>query len=405
MDRKLLKPSNINKLKDIRTPFYLYDMKLFRETVSEVVRLSSLYGIDVHYAVKANAGKPFLRHMASEGFGADCVSGNEVLCALENGFSPDKIAFAGVGKTDREIETALENGIFALTCESLPEISVINELAGRLGKKADILVRINPDIDAHTHKYITTGLEENKFGVSGHDFDALTGLLADCGNVNFKGLHFHIGSQILDVEEVFGLECRRAKEIARYFEDKGLEISHIDLGGGLGVDYEAPDEHPVPDFEKWFRTIAEGMTGGKRENPRYHIHIEPGRSIVAQCGSLITRVLFVKNGIDKTFLITDAGMNDLIRPALYGASHRIVNLTAESDHEGDTAVYDVVGPVCESSDVWAEGISLPAAMRGDMLAILSAGAYGQVMASRYNLRDLAPAVWLDWNGDEAVLSF
>ena len=171
------------------------------------------------------------------------------------------------------------------------------------------------------------------------------------------------------------------------------------------MDYEAPDEHPVPDFEKWFRTIAEGMTGGKRENPRYHIHIEPGRSIVAQCGSLITRVLFVKNGIDKTFLITDAGMNDLIRPALYGASHRIVNLTAESDHEGDTAVYDVVGPVCESSDVWAEGISLPAAMRGDMLAILSAGAYGQVMASRYNLRDLAPAVWLDWNGDEAVLSF
>ncbi len=403
MDWKVLRPYNIEKLKGIPTPFYLYDMGLLSETVSEVVRLSSHYGIEVHYAVKANANPRILQHIASKGLGADCVSGNEVLCALGNGFPPSRTAFAGVGKTDKEIETALVNGIFAINCESIPEIAVVDEIAGKLGRKADVLVRINPDIDAHTHKYITTGLEENKFGVSKHDFEALAELLGRCTNVNFKGLHFHIGSQIMDVDEVFSLECRRAMEIVRYFEDKGLKITDIDLGGGLGVDYAEPDTAPVPDFEGWFRTIAKGMEIAG--NPgRYRIHVEPGRSIVAQCGSLVTKVLYVKPGQNKTFLITDAGMNDLIRPALYGARHKIVNMTACSDHEDDTAVYDVVGPVCESSDVWAEGLGLPFSKRGDLLAILSAGAYGQVMSSRYNLRDLAPAVYMDWNGEEVELT-
>ena len=406
MDNKVLRDSNIQKIGKVRTPFYLYDMGLFEKTVSEVVRLSSLYGIEVHYAVKANAGKRILRYIASQGLGADCVSGNEVLRALEDGFPAGKIAFSGVGKTDREIETALEHGIFSLNCESLPEIETVNAIAGRLGRKADILVRINPNIDAHTHKYITTGLEENKFGVSGHDFEALAELVEKCGSVNFKGLHFHIGSQILDVEEVFSLECRRAREIISFFEDKGLPVDHVDLGGGLGVDYENPDEHPVPDFAGWFRTVADGMkiledASGRRRQ----LHVEPGRSLVAQCGSLIASVLYVKHGVGKTFLITDAGMNDLIRPALYGARHRIVNLTAESERNRETSVYDVVGPVCESSDVWAEDIRFPASARGDRLAILSAGAYGQVMASRYNLRDLAPAVYLDWNGDDMELTF
>ena len=387
----MLKIKDISQMEKIRTPFYLYDMELLAESVSEMVRLSAQYGISAHYAVKANAEDRILRYIASKGLGADCVSGNEVLTALASGFPPEKIVFAGVGKTDEEIETAVGNGIFSMNCESLPEIEVIDGIAGRMGKKAGIMVRINPNIDAHTHKYITTGLEENKFGVSEHEFDALIGLLGRCRWIDFKGLHFHIGSQILDVHDVFSLECRRACEIVSYFEERGLKVENIDLGGGLGIDYHDPDGHPVPDFGLWVRTIAEGM--GKCGDRR--ISIEPGRSLVGQCGSLITRVLYVKHGVDKTFLITDAGMNDLIRPALYGAYHKVENISAEARNVKEYKKYDVVGPVCESSDVWGEGRELPETERGDLLAIRSAGAYGQVMASRYNLRTLAGTYYMD----------
>lgn len=387
----MLKIKDISQVKKIRTPFYLYDMELLAESVSEMVRLSAQYGISAHYAVKANAEDRILRYIASKGLGADCVSGNEVLAALASGFPPEKIVFAGVGKTDEEIETAVGNGIFSMNCESLPEIEVIDGIAGRMGKKAGIMVRINPNIDAHTHKYITTGLEENKFGISEHEFDALIGLLGRCRWIDFKGLHFHIGSQILDVHDVFSLECRRACEIVSYFEERGLKVENIDLGGGLGIDYHDPDGHPVPDFGLWVGTIAEGM--GKCGDRR--ISIEPGRSLVGQCGSLITRVLYVKHGVDKTFLITDAGMNDLIRPALYGAYHKVENISAEARNVKEYKKYDVVGPVCESSDVWGEGRELPETERGDLLAIRSAGAYGQVMASRYNLRTLAGAYYMD----------
>ena len=387
----MLKIKDISQMEKIRTPFYLYDMELLAESVSEMVRLSAQYGISAHYAVKANAEDRILRYIASKGLGADCVSGNEVLTALASGFPPEKIVFAGVGKTDEEIETAVGNGIFSMNCESLPEIEVIDGIAGRMGKKAGIMVRINPNIDAHTHKYITTGLEENKFGVSEHEFDALIELLGRCRWIDFKGLHFHIGSQILDVHDVFSLECRRACEIVSYFEERGLKVENIDLGGGLGIDYHDPDGHPVPDFGLWVRTIAEGM--GKCGDRR--ISIEPGRSLVGQCGSLITRVLYVKHGVDKTFLITDAGMNDLIRPALYGAYHKVENISAEARNVKEYKKYDVVGPVCESSDVWGEGRELPETERGDLLAIRSAGAYGQVMASRYNLRTLAGAYYMD----------
>ena len=380
---------DIKDLEKIRTPFYLYDMGLLERTVSEVVRLSAQYGIHAHYAVKANAEEPVLRYVAASGLGADCVSGNEVLEALRCGFPADGIVFAGVGKTDEEIEIAVRNGIFAMNCESLPEIEVIDGIAERLGKKTGIMVRINPNIDAHTHKYITTGLEENKFGVSEHEFEALLELLGRCKWIDFKGLHFHIGSQILDVKDVFSLECRRAGEIVSYFEDRGLKVENVDLGGGLGIDYHDPDGHPVSDFETWFKTIAEGIPS--REGRR--IFVEPGRSLVGQCGTLIARVLYVKHGVDKTFLITDAGMNDLIRPALYGAYHKVENLSAMSRKDAEMKKYDVVGPVCESSDVWGEGRELPETERGDLLAIRSAGAYGQVMASRYNLRDLALAYY------------
>ena len=390
-------------IRGIETPFYFYDMDLFRRTVSELASLSARYGIRVHYAVKANSQERLMKHIASFGFGADCVSGNEVTYSSRCGFRPADIVFAGVGKTDREIISSLKLGIGTFNCESLEEIAAVDSLAASLGLKANVSVRINPDIDAHTHKYVTTGLYENKFGISRHEFEPLIELLGRCRSLNFHGLHFHIGSQITDVADVYGLECRRAAEITSWFEDHGVTVENIDLGGGLGVDYEDPDGAPVPDFALWFKTISDNLP----VRPWQSVHVEPGRSVVAQCGTLVSRVLFVKSGETKTFLILDAGMNDLIRPALYGAYHKIENLTAgerpdiSPDRTGDDGsgsgmqVYDVVGPVCESSDVWGAGRLLPRSRRGDVMAIRSAGAYGQVMSSRYNLRDLAPAVYSD----------
>ena len=283
-------------------------------------------------------------------------------------------------------------GIEAFNCESLQEIFVINEMAHIHGVKANVSVRINPDIDAHTHKYVTTGLYENKFGISQHEFDKLIEILQKSEHINFIGLHFHVGSQITRVEEVFGLECRRVNEIVRYFESKGLKVNNINLGGGLGVDYDDPDGSAIADFGTWFSTIAANI----ERRPDQAVHVEPGRSLVAQCATLISRVVFVKSGETKNFLIMDAGMNDLIRPALYGAYHKIENLSASQRQFFPTfQAYDIVGPVCESSDVWGAGRLLPLSVRGDLMAIRSAGAYGQVMASRYNMKDLAPAVFSD----------
>jgi diaminopimelate decarboxylase len=315
-----------------------------------------------------------------------------VLHAYDCGFPGDKIVYAGVGKSDKEIYNALKIGIEAFNCESLQEIYVINEMAHVHGLKANVSVRINPDIDAHTHKYVTTGLYENKFGISQHEFDKLIEILKKSEHINFIGLHFHIGSQITRVEEVFGLECRRVNEIVAYFERNGLTVRNINLGGGLGVDYDDPDDNAIPDFETWFRTISENIV--RREDQK--VHVEPGRSLVAQCATLISRVLFVKSGETKNFLIMDAGMNDLIRPALYGAYHKIENLSASQRTFYPThQAYDIVGPVCESSDVWGAGRLLPLSVRGDLMAIRSTGAYGQVMASRYNMKDLAPSVFSD----------
>ena len=384
--------NTIEQLDKIATPFYYYDMDLFYTTVDHVAELAAQHNLKVHYAVKANAEKRLLEYISSKGFGADCVSGNEVLHAHECGFRPEKIVYAGVGKSDKEIYNALMLGIEAFNCESLQEIFVINEMAHHYGVKASISVRINPDIDAHTHKYVTTGLYENKFGISQHEFDKLIEIIRKSEHIDFFGLHFHIGSQITRVSEVFALECSRVNDIVRYFEDKGLTVRNINLGGGLGVDYDDPDGNPIADFETWFDTIAGNIV--RREDQA--VHVEPGRSMVAQCGTLISRVVFVKSGETKNFLIMDAGMNDLIRPALYGAYHKIENLSARMRTFFPThQAYDIVGPVCESSDVWGAGRLLPLSVRGDLMAIRSAGAYGQVMASRYNMKDIAPAVFSD----------
>ncbi len=391
--------NTIERLDRIATPFYYYDMDLFRKTVDTVADLAQEHDIKVHYAIKANVERRLLEYISSKGFGADCVSGNEVLHAHSCGFPAGKIVYAGVGKSDKEIYDALMLGIEAFNCESLQEIYVINEMARRYGIKASISVRINPDIDAHTHKYVTTGLYENKFGISQHEFDKLIEIIQKSENVDFFGLHFHIGSQITRVSEVFALECKRVNDIVKYFERQGLTVRNINLGGGLGVDYDDPDENPIADFSTWFRTIKENIDRRKDQA----VHVEPGRSLVAQCGSLVSRVLFVKSGETKNFLILDAGMNDLIRPALYGAYHKIENLSAEQRTFFPThQAYDIVGPVCESSDVWGAGRLLPLSVRGDLMIIRSTGAYGQVMASRYNMKNLAPSVFSDMLEDAAV---
>ena len=389
---KMLDFNIIEQLDNIATPFYYYDMDLFHKTVDHVAELASAHNIKVHYAIKANVERRLLEYISSKGFGADCVSGNEVLHAHDCGFPADKIVYAGVGKSDKEIFNALQLGIEAFNCESLQEIFVINEMAHHYGVKASISVRINPDIDAHTHKYVTTGLYENKFGISQHEFDKLIEILQKSEHIDFFGLHFHVGSQITRVSEVFALECQRVNEIVKYFEGHGVTVKNINLGGGLGVDYDDPDGTPIADFETWFETISKNIS--RRQDQM--VHVEPGRSLVAQCGTLISRVLFVKSGETKNFLIMDAGMNDLIRPALYGAYHKIETLSAEMRTFFPThQAYDIVGPVCESSDVWGAGRLLPLSGRGDLMAIRSAGAYGQVMASRYNMKDLAPSVFSD----------
>lgn len=403
----MLELKEFEKFEELQTPFWYYDLDLLRRTADEVAKYSRKYGIGVNYALKANVEPRILQIIISKGFGADCVSGNEVIYAVEHGFRPETVVFAGVGKTDREISRAIDLGIGCFNVESLMELEVIDSIASAKGVRVNVAVRINPDIDAHTHKYVTTGLEENKFGISRHEFDSVIELLKRCKSVDFRGLHFHVGSQILDVREVYSEECRRASEIVDYFESRGLVVKYIDLGGGLGVNYKNPDSEPIPDFGTWFSTINDNL----KRRPDQRVIIEPGRSIVAQCGSLISRVVFVKHGEHKSFLILDAGMNDLIRPALYGAYHHIENLTVEelnssSSHKTRAGAaptespesytsYDVTGPVCESDDVWGTDRRLPESHRGDLLAISSAGAYGSVMSSRYNLRDIAPAVFSD----------
>lgn len=409
----MLELKEFEKFEELQTPFWYYDLDLLRRTADEVAKYSRKYGIGVNYALKANVEPRILQIISSKGFGADCVSGNEVIYAVEHGFRPETVVFAGVGKTDREISRAIDLGIGCFNVESLMELEVIDTIASAKGVRVNVAVRINPNIDAHTHKYVTTGLEENKFGISRHEFDSVIELLKSCKSVVFRGLHFHVGSQILDVREVYSEECRRASEIVDYFECRGLVVKNIDLGGGLGVNYKDPESEPIPDFGTWFSTINDNL----KRRPDQRVIVEPGRSIVAQCGSLISRVVFVKHGEHKSFLILDAGMNDLIRPALYGAYHHIENLTVEelnnsSSHKtGAGAVtqeknvptespeaytsYDVTGPVCESDDVWGTDRRLPESHRGDLLAISSTGAYGSVMSSRYNLRDIAPAVFSD----------
>ncbi len=365
------------------TPFYFYDMALLGETL-EALNQNKPESYHVHYALKANAHPQILKMVLEAGLGADCVSGNEVQRALDTGFDPSKIVFAGVGKSDKEILLALNAGIFCFNAESIPELEVLNELAGRSGKKAAVALRINPNVDAYTHKYITTGLEENKFGINPYEFERVITSLRGLANISFRGLHFHIGSQITDLTAFKNL-CLKVNEINRWFIQKGEVPQHINVGGGLGINYQDPDGHRIVDFKNYFSIFSEFLS----LQPHQQVHFELGRAIVGQCGSLISRVLYVKKGINTNFAILDAGMTELIRPALYQAYHKIENISSVSR---STVRYDVVGPICESSDCFGKDVELPETTRGDIIAIRSAGAYGEVMSNRYNLREQLPAV-------------
>ena len=371
----------IEEFKKLRTPFYYYDTNLLRQTLKEIsANMDSC--MHVHYAVKACANPKVLAIIAEEGLGADCVSGGEIKAALQAGFPADKIVYAGVGKSDWEIELGLDADIFAFNVESIPELEIINQLATLKGKKARIALRINPNVGAHTHANITTGLAENKFGIDMQDMEHVISVANGMEAIEFIGLHFHIGSQILEMED-FAALSRRVNEIQDRLEAAGIStVSDINVGGGLGIDYQHPDHNLIPDFTSYFNTYRKKL----RLRPGQKLHFELGRAIVGQCGTLLARVLYIKSNPIKNFCIVDAGMTDLIRPALYDAYHHIENLTAETPN--DFVTYDVVGPICESSDVFIKNYGMPRTKRGDLIAFRSAGAYGEIMASGYNCRTL-----------------
>ena len=369
-----------DKLKTIQTPFYYYDAELLRQTLRAINTEAEKHeGFVVHYAVKANANAKLLRIIREAGLGADCVSGGEIEASIKAGFPSSKIVFAGVGKSDWEINLGLDNDIFCFNVESIPELEVINELAAAKGKVARVAFRLNPNVGAHTHANITTGLAENKFGIDMRDMIKVIEEAAQMKNVKVVGLHFHIGSQILDMGDFQAL-CNRINELQLELERHRIRVEHINVGGGLGIDYQHPNRVPLPDFKSYFDTYAKKL----KLRPGQTLHFELGRAVVAQCGSLITRTLYIKEGSVKKFCIVDAGFTDLIRPALYQAYHKIENLTSDEPKE----TYDVVGPICESTDVFARQIDLNRCHRGDLLAIRSAGAYGEIMASQYNCRRL-----------------
>ena len=375
--------SYLQRFQQLETPFYFYDLGLLKQTLEAVRKETAGFPYIIHYALKANTNDRVLKTIAEHGFGADCVSGNEVKKALEVGFDPSHIVFAGVGKTDKEMKYALEQDIFSFNVESVQELEVLEDLAKQAGKKVQFALRLNPNVDAGTHEYITTGKRNNKFGITFSELKSSLNQIKDLKYLQFIGIHFHIGSQISELDR-FSQLVEKVNEIQSFLRGEGFDLPHVNVGGGLGIDYESPDEESIPDFKTYFEAFKRGLQLAEGQK----LHFELGRSLVGQCGSLISRVLYDKPGEGTTFLIIDAGMTELIRPALYQATHKIQNLTSA---EPDEAVYDVVGPICETSDAFARKIYLPESRRGDLLAIRSAGAYAEVMSSSYNLRDRAPS--------------
>ena len=376
----------LEKFEDLQTPFYYYDMDVLKRTLEDIINEANKYNYYIHYAIKANANPRILSTISKAGLGADCVSGGEIEAALKAGFLPEKIVFAGVGKADWEINLGLDKNISCFNVESIPELEVINNLAAAKGKIANIAIRINPEVDANTHQHITTGTKEDKFGINISQIDKVIEKIDSISSVKLTGVHFHIGSQVTEMEPFAALFVK-AVELERYLSQRRIFLESVNFGGGLGIDYKHPNSNPIPDFKAWFEIFHKHFPA----RPGQQIHFEPGRSIVGQCGSLISRVLYVKEGAFKRFVILDAGFTDLIRPALYDAYHKIENLSSDEAQD----IYDVVGPICESSDTFAKAIKLNKAHRGDFIALRSAGAYGEIMAMQYNCRALPKAYFSD----------
>ncbi len=376
------------KLKNLPTPFYLYDMDLLRATLDAALAEAGKYNYKIHYALKANFNDRIIAEMRKQGMGIDCVSGNEVRKAIESGIPASEVVFAGVAKSDDEITYALRNDIFSFNCESFEELEVIDGIARKMNKIARIALRLNPDVDPKTHRHISTGKADNKFGISYEEIDRAIASLTNLDHLQLVGIHFHIGSQICDIS-VFEKLCQRVNEIQAWFEEQGVHLSHLNLGGGLGIDYNDPETNPVPDFKSYFEVFQKHL----KVKAGQTIHFELGRSLVGQCGTLVTRVLYNKTTAGGTdIVLVDASMTDLIRPALYQAHHRIENLTSTAAGQH---TYTIAGPVCESTDVFARDIVLPPTRRGDLLALFSAGAYGRAMSSNYNLRDFPAERYTD----------
>ena len=375
------------QLKEIETPFYLYDINLLRQTLESVVYESNKYNYKVHYAIKANNDDYLLSIIKEYGIGIDCASGNEVRKAIESGFDPKTVVYAGVGKRDKEIRYAIEQDILAINCESIEELQVVNQIAGEWGKKADIGLRLNPDIDPKTNRCIDTGQADSKFGIAYEEILDNVELIKSLENINIIGIHIHIGSQIRELH-VFENMCNKANAIVEKLESLGFSFRIVDVGGGLGINYDVPENEPIPNFASLFSIVHEYLNVEGKE-----VHFEFGRSIVGECGELITSVLYNKTtATGRRLLIIDASMTELIRPMLYGSYHNIENITSQEDI---FTKYTVVGTACESTDVFDENVSLKRSKRGDLLSIKSAGAYGRSMASEYNMHELPKAVYSD----------
>lgn len=367
------------------TPVYIYSKKAIEDKINQYKEAFAGYPTQICYAAKANSNLSILKIFNKHGLGLDIVSGGELYRGLKSGFSPDKIVYAGVGKTDNELIQAIEAGILSFNVESLMELDVLNELAGKLGKKANVSIRINPDVDPKTHPYISTGMKKSKFGIDMEDAEEAFLKADKLPNLNLVGIHCHIGSQIMDVSP-YKEAVEKTVELVLKLQKKGINLKHIDIGGGLGIKYKPEDNPPHPKQLADIVIPVVKKTGLK-------LLIEPGRSLIGEAGILVAQVLFLKDKGNKHFIIINAGMNDLLRPAMYNAYHHIVSV----EKKKEKVIADIVGPICETGDFFALDREIDNVQRGDFLAVMSAGAYGFSMASNYNTRPRATEVLVDGN--------
>ena len=369
----------LRSFKNIQTPFYYYDLDLLRNTLKTLSKELDTKSFKVHYAIKANANNIILEIIKNHGLGIDAVSGNEIKKSLEIGYSNKDIVFAGVGKTDVDINYAINNEIACFNCESLEELEVINTLSLKLNKTSNVSLRLNPNIVSDTHKKITTGTEKNKFGIDINDLHNVLIKMNDLSNLKLSGIHFHLGSQIGNIN-VFKKLSQIANKTNKRIYEYGILLNHINVGGGLSIDYLNPQKNPLSNFKDYFNIYKENIKLMKNQK----LYFELGRSLVGQSGFLISKVLFTKKSYNRNYIILDAGMSELMRPSLYNSYHKILNITSR---EMINKKYDVVGPLCESSDVFIKNLKLPTSKRGDLFCIYSSGAYGETMSSNYNLRN------------------